>query len=229
MCALKRLVCLQVTKNTITSAPSTSTSDQETVNGLQYQSPTGEWWATSVKSKLDRTRVSGWCVTYRAKVDPPLLFQSHLQEQHQLPDGLVVAQPGGPVRGRRARLPVHPASRRPGVAQHRHRPLGAGHRLVQQHCLERRTSHRYAGDCGIWVNISGSEASRGCYVTAFYSFWRWVHRGHKGMDVATTMPQLRGACASCGLSFLFSADRSGARCGPVQLQPICSKVKTVMR
>ena len=42
ICALKRIVCLQVTKNTITSAPSTSTSDQETVNGLQYQSPTGE-------------------------------------------------------------------------------------------------------------------------------------------------------------------------------------------
>ena len=64
ICALKRLVCHQVTKNTITSAPSTSTSDQETVNGLRYQSPTGEWWATSVKSKIDRTRGSGW--KYRA-------------------------------------------------------------------------------------------------------------------------------------------------------------------
>lgn len=41
----------QVIRNTITSVPSTSTLDQETVNGLQYRSPTGEWWATSVKSK----------------------------------------------------------------------------------------------------------------------------------------------------------------------------------
>lgn len=62
----------------------------------------------------------------------------------------MVAQLGGPVRGWRACLPFHPAPWRPGVAEHRHRPLGAGHRLVQQHRLERRTPHRYAGVCGIF-------------------------------------------------------------------------------
>lgn len=46
---------LQVTRNIITSVPSTSTLVQETVNGLQYLSLTGEWWATSVKSKTNQT------------------------------------------------------------------------------------------------------------------------------------------------------------------------------
>lgn len=44
LCGLKMLLCLslQVTRNTITFVLSTSTLDQETVNGLQFQSPTGE-------------------------------------------------------------------------------------------------------------------------------------------------------------------------------------------
>lgn len=153
---IEEVLCLllQVTRSTITSVLSTSTLDQETVNGLQYQSPTGEWWATSVKSKMK------WSLYWKITSDsfhlfltssslnsfPLLLSFPHHQEQHQLPDGLVVAQPGGPVWGRCTRVSVHPASRRPGVAQHRHCPLGPGYRLVQQHRLERWTSHRYAWD-----------------------------------------------------------------------------------
>ena len=70
---------------------------------------------------------------------PPLSLS---QEQHQLPDGLVVAEPGGSVREQRPRVPLHSETWRPGVAEHWHRALGAGHRLVQQHRLERGTPHR---------------------------------------------------------------------------------------
>lgn len=41
----------QATRNTTTSALSTSTSDQATVNGSRYLNLTGVWWVTSVKSK----------------------------------------------------------------------------------------------------------------------------------------------------------------------------------
>lgn len=66
----------------------------------------------------------------------------HLQKQHQLPNGLLVAQLGGSVWVQGSRLPLHPASWRSGVAQHRDCPLGAGYWLVQQHCVECRSTHR---------------------------------------------------------------------------------------
>lgn len=66
----------------------------------------------------------------------------HLQKQHQLPNGLLVAQLGGSVWVQGSRLPLHPASWRSGVAQHRDCPLGPGYWLVQQHCVECRPTHR---------------------------------------------------------------------------------------
>ena len=66
------------------------------------------------------------------------------EERRQLSDGLVVADPRRSGRRAGARLPIHPEARRSRLRQHRLRPLGSGHRLVQQHRLERRPVDAHA-------------------------------------------------------------------------------------
>lgn len=136
-----RCLLEQVIRRTTTFVPSTSTSAPETASGSASTRTTGRPSAISAKSEC--AAQTGWKAA-------PLATKVHFcaQARSGLPHGLLVARLGRPLQQQHPRLPLRPAAGGPGVDQRRHRALGPGRRLVQQHRLERRPPPRSGPPCG---------------------------------------------------------------------------------